>query len=130
MIITLVWTTFGHDIIYFISFKDPILECTHKNVEKCHYTYVTQFSPAQEEICEENFEKSCQITFKKQAIEENVKKCYKPLIKNCNGQGEEVCKTVYESSCTTRYIEKQPGECIFLILFWFFHTDFQFNTEC
>merc|ERR1711981_1466188 len=22
--------------------KDPILECTHKNVEKCHYTYVTQ----------------------------------------------------------------------------------------
>ena len=30
--------------------KDPILECTHKNVEKCHYTYVTQFVPAQEEV--------------------------------------------------------------------------------
>ena len=30
--------------------KDPILECTHKNVEKCHYTYVTQFKPAQEEV--------------------------------------------------------------------------------
>ena len=29
--------------------KDPILECIHKNVEKCHYTYVTQFTPAQEE---------------------------------------------------------------------------------
>ena len=37
--------------------KDPILECTHKNVQKCHYTYVTQFEPAQEEVCEENFEK-------------------------------------------------------------------------
>ena len=39
--------------------KDPILECTHKNVEKCHYTYVTQFSPVQEEVCKENFEKTC-----------------------------------------------------------------------
>jgi hypothetical protein len=29
--------------------KDPVLECTHKNVEKCHYTYVTQFDSAQVE---------------------------------------------------------------------------------
>merc|ERR1711981_1509999 len=92
--------------------KDPILECTHKNVEKCHYTYVTQFTPAQEEVCEENFEKLCQITFKQQAVEETVKKCYKPLIKTCNGEGEDVCKTVYESACTTRYVEKQPGKFV------------------
>ncbi len=92
--------------------KDPILECTHKNVEKCHYTYVTQFSPAQEEVCEENFEKTCQITFKQQANQETVKKCYRPLIKNCNGQGPEECRTIYESSCTTRYIEKQPGKFV------------------
>ena len=92
--------------------KDPILECTHKNVEKCHYTYVTQFSPAQEEICEENFEKTCQITFKQQAVDEQVKKCYRPLVKVCNGQGADVCQTVYESSCTTRYIEKQPGKFV------------------
>ena len=90
--------------------KDPILECTHKNVEKCHYTYVTQFSPTQEEVCEENFEKTCQITFKQQAVNETVQKCYKPLEKVCNGQGPEECRTVYESSCTTRYVEKQPGE--------------------
>ena len=86
------------------------MECTHKNVEKCHYTYVTQFTPAQEEVCEENFEKTCQITFKQQAVEETVKKCYKPLEKECNGQGEDICQTVYESACTTKYIEKQPGE--------------------
>lgn len=92
--------------------KDPILECTHKNVEKCHYTYVTQFTPTQEEVCEENFEKTCQITFKQMAVEETVKKCYKPLIKTCNGDGEEVCKTVYESACTTRYIEKSPGKFV------------------
>merc|ERR1712029_806639 len=92
--------------------KDPILECTHKNVEKCHYTYVTQFSPAQEEVCEENFEKTCQITFKQQAVNETVEKCYKPLEKVCNGQGPEECRTVYESSCTTRYVEKQPGKFV------------------
>ena len=92
--------------------KDPILECTHTNVEKCHYTYVTQFTPAQEEVCDENFEKSCQITFKQQAMNETVKKCYKPLEKVCNGQGEEECRTVYESSCTTRYVEKQPGKFV------------------
>lgn len=92
--------------------KDPILECTHKNVEKCHYTYVTQFEAAQEEVCEENFEKSCQVTFKQQAFEETVKKCYKPLEKVCNGQGPEECRTVYESSCTTKYVEKQPGKFV------------------
>ena len=92
--------------------KDPILECTHKNVEKCHYTYVTQFEPAQEEVCEENFEKTCQVTFKQQAFNETVKKCYKPLEKVCNGQGPEECRTVYESSCTTKYIEKQPGKFV------------------
>jgi hypothetical protein len=92
--------------------KDPILECTHKNVEKCHYTYVTQFSTAQEEVCEENFEKNCQITFKQQAFNETVKKCYKPLEKVCNGQGPEECRTLYESSCTTKYVEKQPGKFV------------------
>merc|ERR1712038_1001172 len=92
--------------------KDPILECTHKNVEKCHYTYVTQFKPAQEEVCEENFEKKCQITFKQQATTETVKKCYKPLKKVCNGQGPEECRTVYESSCTTKYVEKQQGKFV------------------
>lgn len=92
--------------------KDPILECTHKNTEQCHYTYVTQFTPTQEESCEENFEKKCSITFKQQAFNETVKKCYKPLIKECNGQGPEECRTVYESSCTTKYIEKQPGKFV------------------
>ena len=92
--------------------KEPILECNHKNVEKCHYTYVTQFNPAQEEVCEENFEKTCQITFKKQAATETVKKCYRPLEKVCNGQGPQECRTVYESACTTKYVEKQPGKFV------------------
>jgi len=92
--------------------KEPILECTHKNTEQCHYTYVTQFKPSQEEVCEENFEKLCSITFKQQAFNETVKKCYKPIEKVCNGQGPEECRTVYESSCTTKYVEKQPGKFV------------------
>jgi hypothetical protein len=27
--------------------KDPLLECKHKNVEKCHYSYVTKFNSVQ-----------------------------------------------------------------------------------
>jgi len=92
--------------------KDPILECTHKNTEQCHYTYVTKFQPSQEEVCDETFEKTCQITFKQQAFDETVNKCYKPVVKECNGQGEEVCKTIYESACTTKYVEKQPGKFV------------------
>merc|ERR1711892_1020140 len=92
--------------------KDPILECIHKNTEQCHYTYVTQFSPSMEEVCEENFEKQCSITFKQKAMNETVQKCYRPVEKVCNGQGPEECKTVYESSCTTKYVEKQPGKFV------------------
>ena len=92
--------------------RQRVLECTHKSVEKCHYTYVTQFKPSQEEVCEENFEKSCQITFKQQAYNETVRKCYRPTSKVCNGEGPEECRTVYESSCTTKYVEKQPGKFV------------------
>ena len=81
--------------------KEPVLECTHRNIEKCHYTYVTQFSPSQEEECEENFEKSCQITFRQEAVRNTVRKCYRPQVKVCNGQGAEQCRTVYETDCTT-----------------------------
>ena len=92
--------------------KDPILECTHKNVEQCHYTYVTTFTPSQEEVCEENFEKTCSITFNQQAYNETVRKCYTPVEKVCNGKGDEECTTVYESSCTTKYVEKRPGKFV------------------
>merc|ERR1711874_139737 len=73
---------------------------------------ILEFTPSQEEVCEENFEKQCSITFKQQAYNETVKKCYKPVEKVCNGQGEEECRTVYESSCSTKYVEKSPGKFV------------------
>ena len=56
--------------------KDPILSCVHKNIEQCHYTYITQFTPSQEEVCQDNYEKSCQISFNKAAVNETVRSCY------------------------------------------------------
>ena len=67
--------------------KQPILECTHKAVEQCHYTYVTKFHPTKEEICEETFDKKCSISFTKTAQNETVQKCYTPLVKVC-GDGQ------------------------------------------
>ena len=69
--------------------RQKVLECAHKSVEKCHYTYVAQFKPSQEEVCDENFEKSCQITFKQQAYNETVRKCCRLTSKVCNGEGSE-----------------------------------------
>ena len=92
--------------------RQKVLECAHKSVEKCHYTYVAQFKPSQEEVCDENFEKSCQITFKQQAYNETVRKCCRLTSKVCNGEGPEECRTVYESSCTTKYVGKQPGKFV------------------
>ena len=119
--------------------KEPILECTHKNTEQCHYTYVTQFKPSREEVCEESFDKKCSITFIQQARNETVEKCYRPLVKVC-GETEteetnsiadtrrkrrlrrfkknakfgskQTCQTYYETSCTTRYVEKIPGKFV------------------
>ena len=82
--------------------KEPVLECVHKNIEKCHYTYVTKFSPTQQEECQENFEKNCQITFRQEAVRNTVRKCYRPQVKVCNGQGPEQCRTVFETDCTTK----------------------------
>jgi len=92
--------------------KAPVLECVHKDTEQCHYTYITTFKPSQEEVCEENFEKSCQVTFKQQAFNETVKKCYRPVEKVCNGEGPELCQTIFETSCSTKYKEKQPGKFV------------------
>ena len=79
-----------------------VLNNVLRSVEQCHYTYVTQFRPTQEEVlsclfcicicicvwflfvfvpvlylylcqvCTENFRKRCQISFKQQAFNETV----------------------------------------------------------
>ena len=82
---------------------DPVMECSHSQQEKCHVSYVTYYEPSLEQVCRENFEKSCQITFTPEANKEVVRICSKPLVKTCNGQGEQICRIEYETSCSTRY---------------------------
>ena len=91
--------------------RQPVLECVHKNVSTCHYSYATRFTPHQEQVCSESYNKHCSITFNKIAEVETVRKCYKPLVSVCddsdddtNGDNdEEICRTYYESVCTSRY---------------------------
>jgi hypothetical protein len=101
--------------------KQPILSCTHRNIEKCHFTYSTQFRPTQQKVCQDTFQKKCSIKFHKKAINETVEKCYNPLVHVCGGDGEpgeseqkeeENCQTYFESSCVTRYVEKGPGKLV------------------
>ena len=79
---------------------------SYRPTSQCHYTYMTKFQPSEEEICEENYEKSCQITYRQQAYNETVKKCYTPVSKVCKGEGQEVGMTVCgaDTAC-----EKLPG---------------------
>ena len=59
--------------------REPQLDCTHSTQTTCHYTYVTQFESVSEEVCEEVFEKKCQITFDKEAFNETVTQCRRPM---------------------------------------------------
>ena len=94
--------------------KDPELSCVHKTVEKCHYTYTTQFLPTQEEVCDETYEKRCSITYKQVAQNDSLLHCYNPLVRSCSQpeSGAEECGEYYETSCTTRYVEKSPGKFV------------------
>ena len=82
---------------------DDVITCKHSYSEKCHTTYSTDYTPQQEEKCEENFKKNCFIEFKPKASQEQVKFCYTPLVKNCDIPGPEECSVEYTSACTTRY---------------------------
>jgi len=91
--------------------SDPKLECTQKNEEECHVTYLTYFKHDQEEKCDETFTKKCHIIFRKQAKKDNLTRCHKPLRKTCTNQGAETCKTEFETVCMSENIggELTPG---------------------
>ena len=91
--------------------KDPVLSCVHKSIEKCHYTYTTQFVPNTEEVCDKVYEKTCSITYtqveehllsqdnlkptKPQVPQnETLVHCYNPLVRACEEaeEGEEQCR--------------------------------------
>ena len=93
-------------------------ECWHQNVSQCHDTFMTEFKPIQERICEENFWKACKITFKEVGYNYTLQTCMTPLVKKCEepsyaGYGapppkepKTVCKTWFESQCNTTYVQR------------------------
>ena len=59
--------------------NDP--EPLGRSVEQCHYTYITKYRASQEEVCDENYEKVCQITYVSTPVNDTVRKCYTPVEK-------------------------------------------------
>jgi len=82
---------------------DDVIKCKHSYTERCHTTYKTDYTPAQEEECTENFRKNCHIEFKKVAVKERVTSCFQPLVRNCDIPGPTECLTEYTTQCITRF---------------------------
>lgn len=87
---------------------DNVINCKHSYSERCHTTYKTDYTPQQEEECDENFRKNCFIDYKNVAIKEKVKVCFQPLVRNCNIPGPIECTTEYQTRCTTRQVIIAP----------------------
>ena len=61
--------------------KEDIKECWHKNVTTCYDSYVTEFTSAEDEECEDVFYKNCVIDFKQVPFDYEVKSCHTPMVK-------------------------------------------------
>merc|ERR1712223_1007877 len=95
--------------------KEPILECTHKNTEQCHYTYVTKFAPSQEEVyvekqpgkfvgdtgCEKLPVEICGAGC---TFEEGPEECHDKTIASLVDVPEEVCDLNPQKTC--RFVTK------------------------
>ena len=53
----------------------------HSPLPRCHTSYVTNYDSQQEEECEENFRKVCQISYEPLAYNETVQICRTPIVK-------------------------------------------------
>jgi len=78
-----------------------VMTCDHSYDERCHTSYITSYSPHQEEDCDEKFRKICWITYEDKAVNEVVEECITQNVKNCAKNGTEECTTVYDTVCET-----------------------------
>jgi len=92
--------------------KEPLMRCDRKMEKKCHKTFITFFTPNQEKVCEEFFEKKCTIIFNKKRVGKSIRKCVRPKQKICDGNGPEECRTVFETSCFTQYEKEGNNDLV------------------
>jgi len=90
--------------------KQAVLECRHRNITSCHYTYITEFKPYQESVCSDSYQKKCRITYQQRSVVEKVVTCHTPLPSLCGGG--DTCRTYHETACTTTYKEKGQGKVL------------------
>jgi len=89
-------------------------KCERRNIELCHKALVTHFEPHEEEICGEDFVKTCRITFAKRAVNNTVRVCETPFREECGPSPEDndddddrdvkdrtVCKSYFQTKCST-----------------------------
>ena len=82
---------------------EEVITCTHDYVERCHDTIITTYEPHQEQECDENFRKVCNIVYEDSAVNDVVEECRTQFVKSepCV-PGPEECETVYDMVCDTR----------------------------
>ena len=68
--------------------REKLLECVHKTVNICHYTYVTRFRNHRVEECKDHYEKICNINYHQDPVNETVEHCYTPVEKKCSEQAK------------------------------------------
>lgn len=100
--------------------KDQLKECFVQNVTQCYYTYVTEYSEAEQEKCVDFYWKTCKIVFKERVFNATTRKCKRPLIKKCDSDQSQygsnsvepkiVCETFFETACNTTDVVPAPGD--------------------
>merc|ERR550532_1152754 len=64
--------------------KIPVQQCVHKVDTQCYLSYITQYTPATEDVCSENYKKKCYIEYARTAVTETVEKCIIPRERLCS----------------------------------------------
>ena len=95
---------------------EEVIRCDHTYHRRCYTTYVTNYKPFNEQECQENFRKVCEISYEQKAVKEKVEECTTPLVPDCTmADIPEVCRTVYDTVCHTRQegteVEEQFPVC-------------------
>ena len=97
--------------------KDQLKECFVQNVTQCYYTYITEYSEAEQEKCVDFYWKTCKIVFKERVFNATSRTCKRPLIKKCDDntgynavEPKIVCETFFETACNTTHVVPAPGD--------------------